>query len=397
MAQSNTYRKNIFEQFTDSSEHPLQTILVLSFLALIYTWVGYPAILWGLTRIIRRQSCRSEQAWPMISIIIACHNEESRIAAKLGDCLALRCPHEKLEILVASDGSTDGTESITAEFAEGDPRIRLLRSGGRAGKSGVQNLAAIEAQGDILLFTDAETQTRPELLEQIVEDFGDSSVGLVAPVVQFGRFDDPVSKGQGAYWRFEVYLRQRESDLGILSTASGAAFGIRRELFKPIPTQYGDDCIIPLDVCLQGYRVLQDPRCVVSDEMPHSIKGEFRTRVRMTTRNWSGILCRPRALNPFRFPGISWGLASHKFLRWMTPFFLLALVLVNGWLAAHGKFIALLLAQTGFYFAALIGWRRAGEDCARIFGYPFAFCLANLGFFLGIMKSFRREKILAYK
>lgn len=375
----------------------MQSVLILTFLILLYTWLGYPLILWIISRVLRRSAQSGRQSFPAISIIIACYNEEAHIAGKLADCLALRCPEDKLEIIVASDGSTDGTERIVEDFRERDPRIRLLRSSGRAGKSGVQNLAAAEARGEILLFTDAETETRPDLIEQVVEDFADPFVGLVAPVVQFGRFDDPVSKGQGSYWRFELFLRQLESDLGILATASGAAFAIRRGLFQPIPPQYGDDCIIPLDVCLQGYRVLQDSRCVVSDEMPHSIHGELRTRIRMTTRNWSGILCRPAVLNPFGFPGIAWALISHKFLRWMTPFFLLSLLLENGWLALHGQLMLLLLGQVGFYLAALIGWRRAGENCARIFGYPFAFCLANLGFFLGIMKSFRREKVLAYK
>lgn len=378
----------------------LSTGITVSILILFYTWLGYPTVLWIFAHLLKRQEIeleKCEEGRPSISVIIACNNEEKRIAAKLEDCLASQYPADKLEILVASDGSTDGTERIVESFGARDARIRFLRSAGRAGKSGVQNLAAAQARGDILFFTDAETQTHTDLLDQIVEEFSDPRVGLVAPMVHFGRFDDPVSKGQSSYWRFELFLRQLESDLGILATASGAAMAIRRELYKPIPAEYGDDCIIPIDICLQGYRVLQDPRYIVSDEMPHSIKGELRARIRMTTRNWNGILCRPAALNPFRFPGIAWALVSHKFLRWMTPFFLGVLFLANGWLAAHGRLLPLFLAQGGFYLAALIGWWRAGENCARIFGYPFAFCLANIGFFLGIMKSFRHEKVFAYR
>src|SRR5205807_9989955 len=105
-----------------------------------------------------------------------------------------------------------------------------------------------------------------------------------------------------AYWRFEILLRQLESDLGILATASGQAFALRRELFRAIPVQFGDDCIVPLDVRLQGFRIVQDPEAIVWNQMPHSVDGEIRTRVRMTARNWSGILSRPALLNPFRFP-----------------------------------------------------------------------------------------------
>jgi cellulose synthase/poly-beta-1,6-N-acetylglucosamine synthase-like glycosyltransferase len=372
-------------------------IVIVTFLAVSYTWIGYPAVLSAVTRLIRRPQIREQVNTPFISIIVACYNEEARIAAKLVDCLALSYPSDRIEILIASDGSTDSTEQIVEECAARDPRVRLLQSAGRVGKSGVQNLAAEEAQGEILLFTDAETLTRPDMLRQIAEDFSDARVGLVAPIVQFGRFDDPVSKGQGAYWRFELLLRQFESDLGILATASGAALAVRRNVFRAIPSQYGDDCIIPLDVCLQGYRVLQDPRCVVSDEMPHSISGEFRARIRMTTRNWSGILCRRAVLNPFRFPGIAWGLISHKFLRWMTPFFLSALLVSNGWMALHCHLVGLFILQSAFYMAALVGWCRSGGECERIFGYPFAFCLANLGFLFGILKSLRGQKVMAYK
>lgn len=367
-------------------------------LVVAYTWVGYPALLWTATRLWKRKPKRAGHEFPSISIVVACYNEESRIAAKLNDCLALQYPAEKMEILVGSDGSTDGTEQIAEQFAAREPQIKLVRTTGRAGKSGAQNLAAALACGDIILFTDAETETRPNLLQQLAEDFADPNVGLVAPVVQFGRADDPVSKGQGSYWRFELFLRQLESDLGMLATASGAAFAVRRESFRPIPLEYGDDCIVPLDVCLQGYKILQDRRCVVSDVMPHSINGELRTRVRMTARNWSGILCRPALLNPFQFPGIAWGLISHKFLRWMTPLFLLAVFLANGWLVYNRRMVPLFILQSCFYLAAFIGWRRSGRDrCERIFGYPFAFCLANLGFLLGIVKSIRGQKMLAYK
>lgn len=374
------------------------TLLIVLLFALAYTWIGYPLVLRALARATQVAVRREDYERPSFSIIVACYNEEECITAKLDDCLAQQYPRELVEIIVASDGSTDATEKIVHDFAARDPRIRLLRSAGRAGKSGVQNLAAAEARGDVLLFTDAETLTRPNLLEQIAEDFSDPKIGLVAPVVQFGRFDDPLSQGQGFYWRYELYLRQLESDLGILATASGAALAVRRSLYRPIPVEYGDDCIIPLDVRLDGYRVLQDPRAVVTDEMPHSINGELRVRIRMTARNWSGILCRRAILNPLRFPVTSWSLISHKLLRWMTPFFLVTLLLANGWMMFHGRLAALFVLQGSFYLAAFVGWRRSQkQECERVFGYPFAFCLANLGFLLGVLRCVRGERIVAYK
>jgi cellulose synthase/poly-beta-1,6-N-acetylglucosamine synthase-like glycosyltransferase len=372
-------------------------VFVVAFLLLLYTWLGYPAILWML-RWMFGKAPRRERCEPAFSIIVAAYNEEAQMTAKLEDCLALEYPADRLEILVASDGSTDRTEEIVQEFAQRDSRIRLVKSAGRAGKSGVQNLAVEQARGEILLFTDAETRTRATLLQQIGEDFANPRVGMVAPTVYFGRVDGAVSKGQGAYWRFELFLRQLESDLGILATASGSAFAMRRTLFRPIPPQYGDDCVLPLDVRFQGYAVLQDAGIIVSDEMPSTIDGELRARVRMTARNWTGILSRPSLLNFLRYPGTAWGLVSHKFLRWMTPFFLAAIFLLNCFLAVRGRMVPLVVLQSCFYLAALVGWRRSRHrPCARIFGYPFAFCLANLGFFLGLVRCLRGERVVAYK
>ncbi len=371
--------------------------LASSLLLITYTWLGYPLLLLPLRRMRMRTFVR-ERAEPTISIIVAVHNEEAHIGSKLEDCLALEYPHDLFEILVASDGSTDATERIVQEFAGQDSRVKLIRSPSRSGKSAVQNLAAEHARGEVLLFTDAETRTRPDLLRQIAENFADPRVGLVAPTVFFGKFGTAVSNGQGAYWRLELFLRKLESDIGILATASGSAFAIRRELFHPIPPQYGDDCIIPLDIRLQNYYAVQDPRIIVYDDMPHTIDGELRARIRMTARNWSGILSRPAILNPLRFPGTAWGLVSHKFLRWMSPFFLAGMYLVNCALALRGELVPLLALQTCFYLAAVVGWRRSGSrSCEPIFAYPFAFCLANLGFLLGVVKCARQQRIVAYR
>lgn len=366
-------------------------------LLLFHTWLGYPLLLAFFRSILRQQHNCGERV-PLFTIILAAYNEEKRIAAKLENCLALEYPHDHVEIIVASDGSTDETERIVQEFSDRDSRVRLIRSSGRAGKSGVQNLAVENALGEILLFTDAETVASPDLLTRVAQHFADGRVGMVAPVVHFGRLGTSVSEGQGAYWRFELFLRQLESDLGILATCSGSAFGIRRELFRPIPRQFGDDCVVPLDIRLQGFRIVQDPQIVVYDEMPHSIDGELRARVRMTARNLAGIFSRPQALNPLRFPATALGLVSHKFLRWLTPVFLGLMYIASCTLAFEHRFLLFFSLQTCFYTAALVGWRRSqARSCGRIFGYPFAFCLANVGFLLGLVRWLRRQHVVAYK
>lgn len=363
---------------------------------MVYTWAGYPALLWILRRLMGRPAKTGEHQ-PSISIIVPVHNEQPAIAAKLEDCLALEDTGDGLEILVASDGSTDGTEAVVQKYADRDSRVRLVRSRGRAGKSGVQNLAVCQTGGDLLFLTDAHTRTPPQTLRLLSRHFADPRVGLVSATVNFAVGGDAVSQGQGLYWRYEYGLRQAESDIGILATAGGAAMMIRRKLYSPIPAGYGDDCILPLEVRLQGYLVLNDPQAVVFDHPPYSVAGELRGRIRMTARNWMGTFSRPEVLNPFRFPGTALGLVSHKLLRWLTPFFLLLILVLNTVLVFQRAAVALWVAQLAFYGCAAIGWMRIrGQRPAGVFGHAFSFCLANAGFFLGMAKAVRGQKIVTY-
>jgi cellulose synthase/poly-beta-1,6-N-acetylglucosamine synthase-like glycosyltransferase len=359
--------------------------------------MAYPAILWiarwKFTRPIKTAPGRR----PSLSVIIAAHNEEEGIGAKLEDCLSWAYPGELVEIIVASDGSTDSSEKIVEEYAARAPRIQLLRVN-RGGKSWAQNRAAEKATGEILFFTDVNTRTRPELLELIVRNFQDPEVGMVSGTVHFVQPDGAVSSGQGIYWRYELFLREAESALGLLATGSGQALALRRGLFRQMHAFYGDDCILPLDVRLQGSRVVQDRQAIVFDTMPYSVEGELQARMRMTARNWTGTLSRFQILNPFRFPLTALALISHKFLRWLTPFFLLCAFFASAILIDKPHFLLIWILQMIFYMAALMGWirtRRSRE--AGFFAYPFSFCLANLGFFLGLVMAARNERITTYR
>jgi cellulose synthase/poly-beta-1,6-N-acetylglucosamine synthase-like glycosyltransferase len=375
-----------------------QRLLLMILLLVGYVWIVYPLLLTLLRRLRAGAVARHEpMQLPSVSVIVPVHNEEARIAAKLQDCLELDYPQHLLEVLVVSDNSNDGTEALVEGFAGRDARIGLLRTEGRAGKSGAQNLAAGQARGEILFLTDANTRTGPDTLKALVQNFSDPQVGLVSATVYFGEPVDAVSRGQGLYWRYEYALRQAESDLGTLATGGGQAMAIRRSLFRPIPPIYGDDCVLPLDVRLGGYRVLNDPAVIVFDTSPHTIDGELRARARMTSRNWTGTLSRPALLNPFRFPMTAMGLVSHKLLRWLTPFLLALVFALNTVLFFRQHWAGLWLAQVVFYSSALVGWLFARKDRAGgVFAYPFSFCLANVGFFLGIVRAFRNQKITAY-
>ena len=373
-----------------------QLTITLLVALLAYTWAGYLAVLLLLQRLFPSPIVRSP-IHPRVSIILAVHNEERCIEEKLLDCLRLKYPSDGLEILVASDYSTDATEQIVEQFALRHPFVRLLRCETRAGKSGAQNLAAEQANGEILFFSDANTRMDPCSLEKMVENFGDPRVGLVTAAVQFLQPKGAVPEGQGMYWRYELLMRQAESDIGILTKASGQAIAMRRELFRPLTTCYGDDCMLPLEVRLSGYRVVLDRRAIVTDTMPHTPRAEMKARIRMTSRNWGGTFSQTSIFNPFRFPVTAWGLASHKVLRWLSPFFFVALFVASTISASRHEWVALWLVQVAFYVAASLGWQsvRRGKG-AGMFGYAFAFCLANVGFLFGLVKALRNQRIAAY-
>lgn len=373
-------------------------ILLTSLLTVLWAWVGYPIFVATLALLFpRKQTDGRRDSDPFVSIIVSVHNEEQGIARKINNCLELLYRHDRIEIIVASDRSTDQTEKIVRKMGAQDCRIHWLASTGRVGKSGVQNLAAQQAHGELLLFTDADTVMPPGVLRTMVQSLGDPTVGLSTATVLFGQGKDAVEKGQGFYWQYELWLRFAESRLGILATGSGQALLVRRELFRPLPPCYGDDCIMPLDVRAQGYKVVQERNANVCDTMPHSIEGELRTRIRMTARNWTGTLSRPAVLNPLRFPLTALGLISHKLLRWLTPFFLAIILLCASFLALQGQFRLLWALQVVFYLSALVGWQLTRKQRpAWIFGYPFSFCLANVGFLLGMVKALRNQKIVAY-
>ncbi len=373
-------------------------MLLIAIVLLVYTWAVFPCVLWILKRKFARPiALTAGKAAPFVSIIVAVHNEEGRIQAKLENCLQLDYPRELSEIIVVSDGSTDSTEKIVGAYAARYPHIHFLDVE-RSGKSHAQNTAVREAGGEILLFTDVDTTCERNLLELLTRNFQDPAVGMVSATVHLLQPDGAVAKGQGLYWRYELFLRAAESAIGVLATGSGQALAVRRSLFRPMPSFYGDDCVLPLDVRLQGYRVVQDSEAIVFDTMPDSVEGELRARVRMTARNWTGTMSRIGILNPFRFPLTGCALVSHKFLRWLTPIFLLAVLVCNALLLLRSHYVFLGVLQAVFYMAALVGWSRTRKARhAGWFGYPFSFCLANLGFFLGLILAVRNERITAYQ
>lgn len=375
----------------------------VTFVCIIYVYAGYGVLLRFLSilfapRTHERQSI-NECDLPQVTVLLTAFNEEAKLAKRLDNLLGQVYPKNRFRIVVASDGSTDATDRIVADYAEKTGTVRLVASGGRLGKSGTQNLAMQDITDEIVVLTDSDTEFDHDYLRHIGAAFIDPQVGCVTANLEFRAVDGSISSSQGYYWNYEIRIRSLESELGILAVASGQAMAFRRKLFRELPVNVGDDCIIPLDVVSAGAKTRFVEDAHAWDVMEHEPRREFNTRVRMTLRNWVGTWLHPQLLNPARNPGYAFSLWSHKLLRWLSGpllFTLCGLGLYNGLaIEGHGfMFVAVVL----FFCATLAGWYLEGRPHAvPVVGSIFSFVLANLGFSIGLWKALSGDSVVTYQ
>jgi cellulose synthase/poly-beta-1,6-N-acetylglucosamine synthase-like glycosyltransferase len=278
--------------------------------------------------------------------------------------------------------------------------VRVVRPKVRIGKTDTQNKALATASGDIIVFTDADTVFDRQFLRRIVRPFSETNVGGVDGHLLFiNDQKSGISKSQSYYWKYELRLRELESQLGILAVASGACLAIRKDLLLPMDAEYGEDCIIPLDVVEQGYKMVHASEAFAYDRMEYDSQREFENRVRMTVRNVQGTLSRKYPLNPFRAPGYAFALWSHKLLRWFSPVFLIMLTISSVLLINQSMFFLLFsIALLGFYGSACLGWiaERKGWRIPLV-QIAYSFVLANVGFLVGLVRAFLGHHITAYR
>jgi cellulose synthase/poly-beta-1,6-N-acetylglucosamine synthase-like glycosyltransferase len=330
-----------------------------------------------------------------VSVLLTVHNEEGVIERRLRNLLAQDYPPEHMDIVVASDGSSDRTERIVEDLARGWP-IRLVRTE-RLGKSGAQNWAMRSITSEIVVFTDAGAVFDGSCVTAMVAEFDDPAVGCVTAELHHSDAEGAIGQSQSRYWSYELRLRLLESQLRNLAVASGAAMAVRRSLFRDLPAFVGDDCIIPLDVVSQDHRVVHCAAARAWDRMASEESSELRARIRMTMRNWSGTWRYPVMLNPLRQPGYAFALWSHKLLRWLGAFALVAMILAAAGMVVAGYQRPVAVAFALFLVAGLAGW--AGNAAGRalpICGTVYAFLLAHLGFLLGVSKAMFGRRLYAY-
>jgi cellulose synthase/poly-beta-1,6-N-acetylglucosamine synthase-like glycosyltransferase len=367
------------------------TVFAASALGLAHVFVGYPLWVVALARWWPRPVRAS--AWtPTVSVVLAVHDGAAHVRAKLEGLLALDYPPERLDIVVACDGCRDDTAARCRQL--GGARIRVLEFDTRRGKAACLNDAVAQARGEVLLMTDVRQRLEPDALRRLVANLGDPRVGAVSGQLRLFDAHTGFARGIDAYWRYETLIRASESRSGSVIGVSGALYAMRRELFRPLPAgTVLDDVLVPMQVAAAGKRVVFEPAAVAWDGTSQQPREEQRRKIRTLAGNYQLVQLAPWLLLPWRNP-LWFRFVSHKLLRLLAPWLLLALACSSAWLATrHALFAATTLGLAAALMAVVAGRflpALGGRLPVRLLT---AFCYLNLFAAQGLLAFARNRRL----
>lgn len=355
-----------------------------------YIFVGYPIILVLLNAIIRTPKVKVSPSFePTVTFLVSCFNEEMVIGDKLKNALAMDYLKDKIEILVISDGSTDRTDEIVSGFD--DPRIRLLRMNERRGKTLGLNHAVAESKGDIIVFSDANAMYEPNALRMLIRHFAEPKIGYVVGEARYIKDDDGSSVTERVYWAYECTIKKIESKIHSVVGGDGAIYAIRKDLYEPLLESDINDFVNPLQIIAKGYRGIFEPDAVCWEDTAGSFGKEFKRKTRIVNRSFSGLLRVPSVMNPLKSGWFSFEVISHKLLRWLSPFFLMILLVVSLILAAYGSeiYTVILSMELCLLGVAYLGYLQPAFLKYFGFYYPYYFVAMNVASYMGVVQRIR--------
>ena len=346
--------------------------------AIVYAYGGYSLVI-ALLALVVRNPVRRADITPSVTVLITAYNEERDIAQKLEGTLALDYPRELLEIIVASDGSTDRTDEIVRGFESRG--VRLIRVEGRVGKTGTQNEAVKHARGDIIVFSDATTTYDSQALRKLVRNYADPRIGAVS-----GRYEyrnpsgAPIGLGTVLFWKYENAIKSMQTRIWTITGCCGCIYSVRRSAYVPLPRDIISDLCQPLKILESGYRIAFEREAVAYEDALEESKGEFSMRVRVITRGMNGLIYMRKLLNPLRTPFVAFQLVSHKWMRWLVPVFAVVALIANAMMLGGSLFYDVTFGlQLAFYSLALLAFLLEGRvRFPKVLGVPLYFVTVNL-------------------
>jgi len=374
----------------------IEAIFWTLFGIIFYTYLGYPLFTLFLSLFFTGR-IRKRDIEPSVTFLITAYNEEKHLREKLENTLNLDYPREKLEIIVASDGSTDQTDDIVREFAARG--VTLHRVEGRMGKTETQNQAVKRARGEVIIFSDSTTKYKKDAVRKIIRNYNDDSIGAVS-----GRYEyvnptgAPVGLGTILFWRYENSVKSSQTRIKTVTGCCGCIYSVRRQLYEPLPGSIISDLVEPLKILEKGYRIAFEPEAVAYEETTETAEEEFGMRVRVISRGMHGLWYMRQLFNPFQYGFVSFQLFSHKVLRWMIPFLLLLLLITNLFLVGQALYNFTFLLQLLFYVGAASGYvlDRMGRR-VKVLALPLYYCVVNAASVAAFFRTILGKKSIVWE
>jgi len=332
---------------------------------------------------------------PFISVIVTAYNEEIRIKQKIDNIFETSYPHDKLEIIVASDCSTDKTNEIVASFK--DRGVRLIAFTERYGKHYCQAEAVQRAKGGIVILSDAATFLKKDAIENIVSNFSDPTIGVVSGMDNILSESGAV-QGEGLYVRYEMALRSLESKVCSLVGASGSFYAVRKELYKNIYGDMSADFFMPIVAYKNRYRTVLDETAIGYYKILNDTRKEFQRKVRTIVHGIDILVHFGYILNPFKYGFYSFQLLSHKLGRWLVPFALIAALMASGLLISYNSFYKTVFAiQIAAYLSALAAHYVKKLQSSQLFKIPYFFIMANVSILVAWIEYLKGERYITWQ
>ncbi|WP_044170782.1 glycosyltransferase family 2 protein [Flectobacillus major] len=375
----------------------LELFLGVSIFLVLYTYLGYGIIAWGLVKIRKVLGktfpiMNDPSYLPSVTLVVPAYNEISCVESKLFNSLSLDYPAKKIEFLFVTEGSTDGTTEYIESIKKQYPNVHLIGGTERRGKIEAMNMAVPTITTPIVIFTDANTTLNKLAIKNIVRHFKDEKVGAVAGEkrIQLNDSEAAAGAGEGLYWKYESFLKKLDTELYSVVGAAGELFAVRTPLFQQVEKDtLLDDFVISLRIAADGYRVIYEPEAYAIERPSFSIKDEMKRKIRIAAGGFQAINRLQMLLNVFKYGWLSFQYVSHRAMRWAVAPFCLPLIylfnflIVLPWdssvtLLPNYFYIALLIAQTIFYIMALLGFQLEDRQIrVKLLFVPFYFSFMN--------------------
>ncbi|MGA9767716.1 MAG: glycosyltransferase family 2 protein [Blastocatellia bacterium] len=364
----------------------IKSLFWISIVAIVYTYIGYPVVVWALGRL-RNLKVSKSAVTPTVSVVVACHNEAGNIEARIKNLLGCDYPANLLEIVVISDGSTDLTTDIARRHSSN--RVHVLAYNDQRGKATALNIGAGIASGEVIIFADARQWFEQDTIKELASNFADERVGAVSgELLLDGGANATVGEGVGLYWKYEKWIRKSESRFNSVIGATGAVYAIRRKLWQPLPKEtILDDVYTPMQIALAGSRIVFDEKARAHDRATDSAGREFSRKVRTLTGNYQLCQLMPRVLLPTN--ALLFQFYSHKLMRLAAPIFFLLLLASNLAIVARKTTLfyeASLTAQLIFYASVLLGgYLLKRKRKVRLLNFAYVFSVMNAAALVGLV------------